>query len=290
MKSNPPWADKALSSIYDRLSDHVDSKWLPVPVGKKKFKEFGCGHYGCVYPTSTPGIVCKITSDVSEAAFVAAYHKIGKKPEGIVTYYDVLKIAGASHRKRPVFVLWREEVQPVTFHAFMVGNSSYTEVENALVGAKIVAHNARIALLGIKDANKRIARAQEALKRMDDVAGWDGIGNSVYVGSRIRSFRSTAEYTDSYRKRMPKDRFLAWAFYMFSQFTDNLDMSFGISAGTALRFYFDKGLLLADVHTANVSLALPDPDYPNDKNWVISDPGHAVALTHDFDNLVIAEI
>lgn len=55
------------------------------------------------------------------------------------------------------------------------------------------------------------------------------------------------------------------------------------TAGEALLFYMDRGIVLADVHTNNVGFVVRG----NQARAVVTDPGHAVFLTDKYDDLQI---
>jgi hypothetical protein len=99
--SNPPWANRLLNDNWKAIASEVrDQSWLPVETagsveGRRKFGELGCGHYGCVFATSKPGIVFKISTDASEVEFVKAAMKLGTWPTGIVRYEAVLDLSGS---------------------------------------------------------------------------------------------------------------------------------------------------------------------------------------------------
>lgn len=112
-----PWVDRSLRSLHDALQYAVPPEWLPRFDVLGKVEEFGCGHYGCVMPTSAEGLVCKLTTDVSEAHFVARALML-EPTSGIVEYKKILWAPALKHRGRPVFVLWRSE-------AFSVGDWRY---------------------------------------------------------------------------------------------------------------------------------------------------------------------
>jgi len=68
--------------------------------GRRTFKEFGCGHYGCVFPTTVDNMVFKLTSDASEAAFVATALKLPDWPDGMIRYHRIVELSGEKHRRR----------------------------------------------------------------------------------------------------------------------------------------------------------------------------------------------
>ena len=104
---NAHWADVVASTTPDLL---------PVNEARgrkaKAFTSYGCGHYGCVFPTSRPNVVLKITTDPSEAEFVKTAMQIGRWPDGIVVYYQI-KAIGDTYRGRGVHLIWREEAHNI---------------------------------------------------------------------------------------------------------------------------------------------------------------------------------
>jgi hypothetical protein len=139
MLGSTPWVDRSFNSILPALREKVPESWLPRTISEKteeytvgfdptrhskttRFKkpvveELGCGHYGCVMPTHEPNLVFKLTTDVSEAAFVARALEL-EPTAGIVEYRGIYS-TGLAHKGRPLFVLWRTE-------AFSVGEWQYS--------------------------------------------------------------------------------------------------------------------------------------------------------------------
>jgi len=134
-----PWVDKNVVMALPSLRRVVPESWLPrmiteyneevrrgpdwdtkyetVKLKKPVVEEYGCGSYGCVMPTSEPGLVMKLTSDVSEAWFIARAREIDYIG-GIVEYKKIFALP-TKHKGRPLFVLWRTEAR-------YIGDWSYT--------------------------------------------------------------------------------------------------------------------------------------------------------------------
>jgi len=123
--NGPSWSDDAIVSNWDALASMLPSKWLPQRAGKRLitgkqiFKEYGCGNYGCVYPTQDPEIVFKITSDQTEADFVSTAAAL-REPAGMVRYYAIYKIDGERKRTKDsgvshsnVYVMLRESADKI---------------------------------------------------------------------------------------------------------------------------------------------------------------------------------
>lgn len=292
MKRNPPWADKVLKTTYERLQTVVDIKRLPVPSlsaqkGKGQFEEFGAGHYGVVYPTREKDVVCKITTDASEAAFVRAALWLKETPVGIVQYYDVVRIEGQSHRQRPVFALWRSEVQPVTIYKRHQKDPRDTlaYVSLNLLGiAKFAAHTMR-EYLKKQSPEKRAFTIKQIKDHEGQYTGefnMDPLMRNPYADIREMFTRFIGYKKGVHKAIACADLFMDACSYM--------EHTYNFAPGAALQWYYREGLLMADVHGENVSLQLVDPKYPADEEWVISDPGHAIALTDRFADLAIKTV
>jgi hypothetical protein len=282
--SETPWVDRSLKTLLTQLRGRVPADWLPRfnPQGTKVV-EFGCGHYGCVMPTNTDGLVFKITTDVSEAAFVARALTLDPTT-GIVEYKKILS-TDLQHRGRPMFVLWRSE-------AFSVGDWQYS-------------------MTHLDDSNKQyVLRVErEANNLLRNFLDWGRIVRQ-YMYPHFRDLQKNygPERDDPPHVRVEQEKQLleerqklltrAWAAYErmepvteyrqgFSTYVKGLDrvgmalrtclytaqeMSGNPSlyrVGEALQHYLEEGILLADVHGKNIGLDAED-------EAVISDPGHSV--------------
>ena len=120
---NPAWATEVLIDIYDSIAGgDVPAAWLPRLDGMQRkgttgvvahVHEYGCGQYGCVYPTLDPNIVLKVTADDTEAEFAAELSSLIERPV-CVKYHLVIKAEGAQDpRGSDVYLLWRESADQV---------------------------------------------------------------------------------------------------------------------------------------------------------------------------------
>jgi hypothetical protein len=247
----------------------------------KGYREYGCGHYGCVMPTGTPGTVIKVTTDQTEASFVAAYLSMpkGQRPVGIVPYRRLIAIRSESHLKRPVFVLWRDEAQHLgvdgirnwiktgarDFERDYYSNSlkkSMHRLGNCLDAAREV----RKRILNRPDAK---AVLQEGIKRMDAV--WQR-------GYPPRAGSSRADA-------------VAWFLNAFRQNAEQMTTEpMGNYVGQGLYESFDAGLLLADVHLNNIGLPTGELLDEIGMTAIITDPGHAIALDDRYAGVQVEEL
>lgn len=123
---NPAWATRALSESWDGIAKHVPGKWLPhfesIKAAKltkgrgieAELKEYGCGVYGCVWPTNDPGVVMKLTTDDTEAEFASMLADTLVAPV-CVKYYTVYRLGAGMVGKdqREMYLLWRESADSV---------------------------------------------------------------------------------------------------------------------------------------------------------------------------------
>jgi hypothetical protein len=123
MVPNPPWATSIIANTYEGLQGMgVPARWLPklndlAPVGEHgveaSIKEYGCGAYGCVYPTLDDKVVLKLTADDTEAEFAAELAPSLERPI-CVRYYTVIRPDGALDEKgAQIYLLWRESADHV---------------------------------------------------------------------------------------------------------------------------------------------------------------------------------
>lgn len=227
---------------------------------------YGCGHYGCVMPTSTAGVVVKMTTDPSEALFIERARELGPWPEGIVKYFDLLALP-TRYFRRPVFLIWREEAHRVGMLLVpgrLAHEDDFLYEERNWFGVYLLAfahHAGRIRqmLRQARDPQRLLQQAVEyedwAFRYVDieqaRVRGHraiDSLRGARALAARLRACEIIAEYM--------------------------MGLEYGGSVGEALDFYLKRGLLLADVHGGNVG------EVYRDGRWivVITDPGHVLDL------------
>ena len=249
----------------------------------KGFQEFGCGHYGCVMPTGTPGTVFKITTDATEAAFIAAYLSWPKhqRPNGIVGYHRLLAIKSESRLNRPVFVLLRDEAQHIGSYAIESWirsekkdsdreyySRSFRNVTRAIKNSLDSAREVRRLVLKKPNAEEIL---KQAMERRDQA--WE-------MGPRAAHGRDT----------ILKIAFQLQRFGENAMEMENEPM--GVEVGRALRECLDDhGLLLADVHTNNIGM--PGTPALLDEighTPIITDPGHAITLDDRYKGITVEEV
>lgn len=117
---NPAWATDLIARAYTTLEETVPSEWLPrlkdmTASGPQSvsatLNEYGCGVYGCVYPTLSKDVVMKVTRDDTEADFALRYANALGRPI-CVSYHMVLKLS-EQHEGHDVHLLWRDSATKV---------------------------------------------------------------------------------------------------------------------------------------------------------------------------------
>lgn len=280
LQQNPVWIDRVLRSNWQKLVRVVSADALP-HIDGRKFVPFGEGHYGAVYPTGIPSIACKVTSDQDEARFVTFAMRLAERekywPPGITQYVGVLGIADTVHRGRPVFVLWREEAKdydgallvsggrPLDRHA----QRTIYSAELNLTNYKQVAHKVRLL------ARERPAILEEA-KRWERWA-WD-INGEILDGFSTGKFSHVHRLFLGTLRGWSGPQRVAFGLRRCMVLAEMMGSEPVLThVGEAFEYYQDEGMLLADVHMANIGMA--HRSGYNGPVDVIRDPGHALPLT-----------
>ncbi len=294
MIDNPPWIDRLLTEHWTDIAAALEEPaWMPITVemGRARRRavppeaEYGCGSYGCVMATSQPNVVCKITTDKTEARFIElAWERFGAHwPEGIVRYLKLAKLEGSRHKNRDAWILWRTEAWDVgglnrALSHTVMGHRTLPEYErDALMKGShrlfTFKQAASAIRLKVKDriGTKPLAEAINAWKNhvhYDLV--WEFVEPNS-VSGRVRAEQALA------RLRWPD--WLAAHLLLCEQVAQLGSQEPGLTeVMETLLAFMNEGMLLADVHTANIGR--PEPTWRNDQRgtWIITDPGHLVAL------------
>lgn len=235
---------------------------------RQGFTEYGSGNYGTIYPTQKKGIVCKITTDASEAKTVANLLTWDKQPYGIVKYYAVFRFPARSHKNRPVFILWRDEVQPIELSTARDARGS--QMAASLHTSKNIAHQARVWVQAALRRSPQRAWADIAWARDNkpDDCSFDPEHDDEYVWLKRLG-------------KLPFRRRMAYVLYALRIcWRDLMSFSYGFHPGHALYECLENDMLLADVHANNVMKA-------QDGSWDVSDPGHMIELSNRYAHVRI---
>jgi len=263
MQPNPPWVDALLRKHGAALAAYAGQP-MPSPVGRK-YEELGCGHYGCVLALPTEGLVLKVTSDPSEAAFVAAYLQIGHQHPGVVRYDRIVELP-ETYRRRRTFAIWRQEA----FHVGKVARMYDAPWRERYIGRydrtirefKDLLELFKSHASGIRTT---VASATDPTKLLADAARLEEWAWKVFSDGMMLSLHHKPAQRVAFKRRQLE----VIAEEMGSTHA-------GSYIGEAFQFYLEQGILLADVHLNNVGEVTP-PDF---SSWIlaITDPGHMVPL------------
>lgn len=249
----------------------------------KGYREYGSGHYGCVMPTPTAGVVIKVTTDQTEAAFVAAYLSLApsQRPVGIIPYHKIIAIRSESHLKRPVFVLWRDEAEYVgkigEWIAEQARDFEKDYYRRSWEKARRSLGNCLDAARGIRQRVRKRADAKQVLA--DAVSQ---MGDAWNAGARtqlpLHNFKN-------------RTKAVAWLLAVFDANAQEMTTEpMGNYIGQALHESLEAGLLLADVHLGNVGIPVGALADEIGKTPIITDPGHAIALDDRYAGVQVEEL
>lgn len=270
-RPNPAWSNCALLRSWDAIEAHVDPKMMPKvtkhTLDQLKAVEYGHGVYGVVMPTvGAKGVVCKVTSDPSEAHTVAVYHALRKRPEGIVRYGPIYKLPG-SRLGNPLYVLWREEAFDV---GKVFGRSSEDQAALSILNSFFdetaptctVACSTRTSRRELEDVRQSAARFR---------------GHTGYEDGQTPSFfDKVGEFFSS--KTAKAGRGLAVAEELASDL-ETLPKFRAIAR--ALLTLMSQGVLVTDVHDGNFGYVKRG----GRRLAVITDPGNVAFVTTKFDDV-----
>lgn len=296
------WVDRNVKKFEASLIKVApDRSWLPVPdpMGRG-FEEFGCGHYGCVLPTGRPDTVFKVTTDPAEAAFVRVAIQLsernknggkwdyGEWPAGMIPYKALYQLAGAEHRKRPIFVLWREEAYEVGEVLKLFQGIDPYDKRVRLEGSALLM-NAKLGAAAFRDyfdKRRDLPKIEEHFGRMRQMV----MEHYEVLSSPSYGYSVRGTTVIKLLKRFRGAEKAAFGLVVYDMCIELMEHNNPLmtNVGSAMSFYRDEGIVLADVHEGNIGFA-PHPDY-RDRIVVITDPGHAVFLDDRYDGLTVEEL
>lgn len=315
---NPPWHNRLIKKYWKELEKVQGSSSMPKMRRKPtmaarrkgtKPKEYmdmlGCGHYGCVWSTEKEDVVIKITTDPTEAAFIAVYLKIVKEQnypiEGVVEYYDIVQLP-ETYRKRPVFVLWRQEAASVgiwdikhSLRSAAHGNESYylqnlVAVERWVTGYQMIAGEIRVKLDRIykKSPQKYYDALQHAVENFDDYLGRSF--DFVMGRQKDRISPSMSDFAiDNFREALRNWRGQQAITYgmalLMSIQEEMLNHQSTYEIGQFFGTLHENGMIPADVHLGNIGIIKG-----NDASPVVTDPGHIINLDRRWEGTTIEQL
>lgn len=277
----PPWVLRFLTDNWPKIQADALPGWMPVEMAgsgprKRLVDVFGCGHYGCVMPTHQAGVVCKVSSDPSEAEFVKWAVRLGDWPTGIVRYHAIVELPGA-FKGRPVSVIWREEAidvgaatpirDPGAARDFAQYHEAYRNAASFVRAASTKpTWPARLAQ----------ARSELALRWAWSQVVWEDGLFPRNLPSDHPGRRQDLAGRPYFMRYATAHRLAAALHICRNAFQMMANTNHATEVGAALDFYLEHGVLLADVHLNNIGTVVRDEGYGPERIVVITDPGHAV--------------
>ena len=260
----------------------------------------GCGAFGCVMRTRTPGVVCKVTMDGAEAFFARAQGTLGQAPDGVCRFWEPIQVPT---KLVTAWVIWRQAVDMPHYRQYVyetpgsgIDPSSWLDVEGAEaqerayerihrdMAAWDVAHGKdadeildEMTNVGLSVA-ARFATFIEA--EGGSARGFARVlaGNQAEAAAIFDPVKGTLDW--SYAKKTPEDpglnaalRLLAYRFQL-----DRLAQSPTMpELAAAVRYYLDRGLLLADMNADNIAKV--------GDVWTLFDCGFTVPIDPRWDSM-----
>ena len=268
---NKPWTDKVILHDWPKVLAFAKKHGLPVPTStltakrKPVWEEFGCGVFGCVFPTTDPDVVFKVTSDESEASFilrVAGLRHVNL--DGLVRYDAALPISGARNGHK-LLAVWRQEAQ-------MAG-----QLEDLAKKDKELHHFVRRLeqivwfALGVKETLEKHKEWERDVLR--DVARWLPMTQDAlrrHIDTLVENKGKQIERWNTRERNDALEISMNMAAYAFCCDVMSKESRLGELVGKTMYDLLRAGILLADVHPGNVGLV--------NSRWVITDPGRMVIV------------
>ena len=227
--------------------------------------EYGHGSYGVVMPTlSAKGWIVKVTSDPSEAHTVVVYHKLPRKPEGIVRYGPIFKLP-RDHDGRPMYVLWREEAFDVG-KVFGKGDEVPLYLMNSIFDETIPTCKAACST----DTPKR--ELDEIRRSATQARGHTGYEDGQSPNWWKKFSGNFASMTTKAGRGLAVAQELAQDLTVFPKFE---------AIGKAMLELMKQGILVTDVHSGNFGYV----KRRGRRIAAITDPGNVAFLTTKYDGL-----
>lgn len=192
---NPAWADPVLVAAYENLIEThaVPAAWAPKFTDLQaegarvagQFREFGCGTYGCVYPTLDDNVVLKITTDSTEFEFATRLSAMLVAP--VCVHYLRAFTTNSRHKNSQICMLWRES-------AFNVGKLADAVSERGGDGhaaLELVQNQWRLAQVALKaiwrDADDVAGPLADWALSLEEMADQTGVPELQAVGAGMLS-------------------------------------------------------------------------------------------------------
>jgi hypothetical protein len=184
---NPPWVTKAVVDSYELIEQKVPGQMLPLLSDVRarrgalvgQMPELGCGAYGCVLATLSPGVVIKVTTDDTESEFAAKLSPDLVVP--VVVKYHLVIALRERHKGRKIHLLWRESAQHVGKMDEILGARAVDLVDEQ----HIIAQKIYEVLFNKGDMNEALAMIDKWLALLDGMAKQTDVPELQYFGAGL---------------------------------------------------------------------------------------------------------
>lgn len=218
------------------------SNWMPCEATAEA--HYGCGTYGCVFPTNAENIVFKATTDDSEVHLVQHVLHYKLDLPGLVQYHRISPMT-----RSDMFALWREEIYDMG--AFDASDMIKLAIDKiGAVGGRIytmlvfLEENQVVKLISESHQYRQWARSN---------------AHFPYHLQRVITYQSAKK--------------LALLLAMYEEYAFELTkLPDAADVGFSLKQLFDEGIVLCDVRQENMGMAYRDKR----EVLVIADPSLAL--------------
>jgi len=318
LRDNPPWVDEVVTHnlreltyrapqgaevVYERQPEAP--RYRPGAPEHVHAPELGCGAYGCVFRTTKPGIVLKITSDPTEAVFVQTLKDRGLAHLLGITHYYGSSLLEGRRQGRALYALWREEADDVGKLAAREPSQETPKV-TAKGSTRSTAPPRAWAALPLDPP--RLETSEAAMRFADRLIVYRWYASSVRhvvdnAKDQVRTRARAAELVAWAAPRIDLDAAMT-AFKLDARDKPTLldehrgpermalalrgcrvlaeamasESPAGAIVGESFLEMQEKKMLLADVHPGNVGRVLRPERYGRWRVWAITDPGHLVLI------------
>lgn len=253
LKENPGWVTRLLAKHFGSIQKKVPPQWVPQLDARPRysklvgdFNEYGCGAYGCVYPTLDRNVVLKVTTDDTEAQF--AQDLSGMLPRQVTVTYHLVQKLPEEYKGRPVWLLWRDSADHVG------------EIIKVAGGKGKKAHVVEDA---IADQHAAAQKAFLAVIKQIDPKGAKQLAKSMAASKKFKAKEIKAVMSGDYKKFVNEwaDSLVA----MGKKVPELQELAAGMVADLKT-----NGVLFGDVHDGNLGRV--------NGTWLIIDPGNVSVI------------
>jgi hypothetical protein len=239
-----PEVDHAITPVLQGAGFEGDSFLADVDFSRDMY---GCGLWGCVWPTKARGWVVKVTTDPFEGplTYTITQDRVLHQHPGVAYVLGIWQLPERSFQGFPSYAILREAILPAKQAPSDLSDAEIEELRQLLGAITFAA----------EDLNKALDR----------------------IASPASSMLPKAEYEQYWLDRLIRDQ-NKWA----ERLQDARDIFFTAQlADFVQKFYDRQGGALADIHIDNVGVRQFDLEYldlyghqPSDF-WVAFDIGHS---------------